>query len=131
MRKSASKTTSTRRVALVTGASRGIGRAIAIELARVGYDLVINFVSNQSAAEAARAEALAASNDPAARVELCQADIVESEGREALLLVARDRFDRLDLLVNNAGIAPDKRVDLLDADEESADRIMAVNLRGP
>lgn len=121
----------TRPVALVTGASRGIGRAIAIELGRVGYDLIINFVSNQLAAEAARAGALAASDCHAARVELCRADIVEREGREALLSLARDRFDRLDLLVNNAGIAPDKRVDLLEADEASADHIMAVNLRGP
>jgi len=117
-------------VALVTGSSRGIGRAIAIELARVGYHVIINYASNLAAAEEARAAALAAARQPI-QVELCQANIVDREGREALLTLAREEFGRLDLLVNNAGIAPKKRVDLLEADEENSDYLMDVNLRGP
>lgn len=123
------KTPGQRRVALVTGGSRGIGRAIAVGLARDGFDVIINYASNESAANEARAEALAVANDPAARVETCQADI--STDRELLMSFAQERFSRLDLLVNNAGIAPAKRVDMLDEDEEAADHIMAVNLRAP
>lgn len=120
-----------RPVALVTGASRGIGRAIAIELARAGYDLVINYRSNQSAGDEARTATMAAADDQRARAELCQADVAEAAGRNRLLSFTRENFDRLDLLVNNAGIAPDRRVDLLDADESDFDRMIEVNLKGP
>lgn len=123
------KTGGQRRVALVTGGSRGIGRAIAVRLAGDGFDAIINYAANESAANEARQEALAAANEPTARVELCRADI--SEEREVLVTFAREKFNRLDLLVNNAGIAPAKRVDMLDEDEEAADHIMAVNLRAP
>ena len=59
------------------GASRGIGRAIAVELARNGFDVIINYASNEAAAKEAQAEATAAANDAQARFELCQADISE------------------------------------------------------
>lgn len=118
-----------RKVALVTGASRGIGRAIAVELARSGFDVIINYASNEAAAKEAQAAALAAATDPQARVELCQADI--SESRETLVQFAREKFNRLDLLVNNAGIAPAKRVDMLEEAEWEGDHMMAVNLRAP
>jgi 3-oxoacyl-[acyl-carrier protein] reductase len=131
MTSSDSSISDSRPVALVTGGSRGIGRAIAIELARAGYDLVINYLSNESAAAKARAEAEAVRADQSARVELCRADVADVDDRERLLSFARERFARLDLLVNNAGIAPDKRVDLLDADEDSFDRMIRVNLTGP
>src|SRR5262245_17700907 len=125
-----SKTTgiNERSVALVTGASRGIGRAIALELARQSFDLMINYVSNVAAAEEARAEAQAASGERQVRVELCRADIAERRDREALLAATREQFGRLDLLVNNAGVAPEARVDLLEASEESFDRLVRVNL---
>lgn len=119
------------RVALVTGASRGIGRGIAIELARVGLDLVINYVSDEAAANEARAEAQAASNRKDAQIETCRANIAEPADRELLLAFTRERFGRLDLLVNNAGIAPSARIDLLEAGEESFDRLIKVNLKGP
>ena len=120
-----------RQVALVTGASRGIGRSIAIELARVGFDLMINFVSNEATAAEACAGARMATGDGKVRVEKCQADVSRAADRERLLASTREQFGRLDLLVNNAGVAPYERVDLLDAGEESFDRLIGINLKGP
>jgi NAD(P)-dependent dehydrogenase (short-subunit alcohol dehydrogenase family) len=117
------------RVALVTGASRGIGRAIAVALAGAGCDVMINYVSNQSAAEEARAEVQAVS--PGSKVSICQADISNLQDHEKLLDAVSDEFGRLDFLVNNAGIAPSKRVDLLEASPESFDHLISINLRGP
>ena len=120
-----------RRVALVTGASRGIGRAIAIELARVGYDVMINYASNEAAAEEACVEVRAAGADSAIRVEACRANVAEPAERDDLLTQTRERFGRLDLLVNNAGVAPAQRLDLLEATIESFDRVVGTNLKGP
>jgi NAD(P)-dependent dehydrogenase (short-subunit alcohol dehydrogenase family) len=118
-----------RRVALVTGASRGIGRAIAIDLARIGYDILLNFRSNEAAAQEARTMAQSVAPDQV-RVEVCRADVGNSDDRTQLLNTTRSVFGRLDLLVNNAGIAPEKRVDLLEATEDSFDRLLNVNLKG-
>ena len=117
------------RVALVTGGSRGIGRAIAIELARVNYDVMINYATNESAADEASA-AVKATN-AGIRVETCRANIADDGERAVLLQKTRAVFGRLDLLVNNAGIAPSQRVDLLDATSESFDRLIDVNLKAP
>jgi 3-oxoacyl-[acyl-carrier protein] reductase len=119
-----------RPVALVTGASRGIGRAITLELARAGYDVMLNYRSNESAAQEASAEAQAAGGS-AAKMSICRADVALKAEREELLAATKQEFGRLDLLVNNAGIAPDKRVDLLSAEEQSFDHLIAVNLKGP
>jgi len=124
----ADSTTSSRRVALVTGASRGIGRAVAIELARIGYDILLNFRSNEAAAH--EAQTLVQSARDGVRVELCRADVANSEDRHHLMDTTRRVFGRLDLLVNNAGIAPEKRVDLLETSEENFDRLLNVNLKG-
>ena len=118
-----------RKVALVTGASRGIGRAIAIELARVNYDVMINYASNETAAEEACEAVRAVSTD--VRVERCRANIADAAEREELLRKTRAEFGRLDLLVNNAGIAPERRVDLLEASVESFDEVVGTNLKGP
>lgn len=119
-----------RRVALVTGASRGIGRAIAVELGRIGYDVLINFRANQVEAETTR-QLVRDETGPEARIEIFAADVASASDRERLLDHAKDVFGRLDLLVNNAGIAPEKRVDLLDATIESFDHLLDVNLKGP
>jgi len=118
---------STTKVALVTGASRGIGRAITIEMARCGFDCVINYVRNAEAAN----EVKKAVEATGRRGHLVQADVGESADRQKLVEEAGSAFGRIDLLVNNAGIAPDKRVDLLEATEESFDRVIGVNLKGP
>lgn len=117
------------RVALITGASRGIGRGIALELARLGYDLVLNFRSNLEAAREAAAQCRSISSS--IRVETVQGDISQAADRAELIRFAREQFPRLDLLVNNAGIAPKQRVDLLELSEESYDELLAVNLKAP
>ncbi len=91
---------------------------------------MINYVSNEAAAEEARVEAQAAGGE-GARIGKCRADISEPGEHGQLLSAVRGEFGRLDLLVNNAGIAPEKRVDLLEATQESFDRLIKVNLKGP
>ncbi len=108
-------------VAVVTGASRGIGRGIARELART-HQIVGTYKGRRDAAESLRAETSA---------EIFQCDVGSAEGRHALLAFTRERFGRLDLLVNNAGMAPRERRDILEATEASYDEVMAVNLKGP
>lgn len=120
-------------VALITGASRGIGRGIALELSRLGYNLVINFAQDLSAAEqtAQNCVAVAHAESKQVRAEICRADIGTEAGREHLLSFTRTSFGRLDLLVNNAGIAPEKRSDILEVEQKSFDRLIDVNLKGP
>jgi NAD(P)-dependent dehydrogenase (short-subunit alcohol dehydrogenase family) len=116
------------RVAVVTGGSRGIGRGIAAELAALGLTVVVNYRSDaESAAEACReAEARGAPRALALRADV--ADL--AEGR-ALLERVLGEFGRLDVWVNNAGVAPAARLDLLDTTPESWDRVLGINLRGP
>ena len=120
-------------VAMVTGSSRGIGRGIAVELARHGWNLVINFQKNQEAAESAKEECLkvAALAGRSMDLILVQADVSTDSGRHKLLDECRARFGRLDLLVNNAGKAPSIRADLLDCTETSFDEVLDTNLKGP
>ncbi len=116
-----------RKVALVTGGSRGIGRAICIELARGGWAVVINYRENLGAAEEA-SHKVAELGVP---VEICQGDLAERSHRDLVVNFTMERFGRIDLLVNNAGISLTPRVDILDTKEESFDRVMGTNLRGP
>jgi NAD(P)-dependent dehydrogenase (short-subunit alcohol dehydrogenase family) len=120
-------------VALITGASRGIGRGIALELSAIGYDLVINFAANaKAAAETARdCEIRAKQSGHSIRAAPCQADIASGPDRRHLIEFTQAEFQRLNLLVNNAGIAPAVRADLLDTTEESFDRLLNVNAKGP
>ncbi len=116
-----------RPVSLVTGAGRGIGRGIAIELAKLGHALVVNYVGNAAAAE----ECLQLVKDAGGEGAMIRADVSSAEDRERLLKEVIDRYGRIDLLVNNAGVAPDVRADLLEAGEESFDRLININLKGP
>jgi len=120
-------------VALITGGSRGIGRGIALELARLGYDLVINYATNDDAARATASDCVSAAKaaGKAIRAEPEMADVGAAADRRRLIDFTRDTFDGLDLLVNNAGITSIGRVDILDATEEAFDKLMAVNLKGP
>lgn len=121
------------RVAVITGGSRGIGRGIALDLAKLGYNLVINYVSNESAARRTAKDCAdaGASASHEIRAEVCQADISSATDRVKLIQFTRDRFGRLDLLVNNAGVAPDTRADLLQVEEGSFDRLININVKGP
>ena len=116
-------------VALITGGSRGIGRGIASELARLGYDLLIHFAANEAAAQ--EAKRICSGLNKQIRVEIFQADIAVAEQREHLIGQCKSQFGRLDLLVNNAGVAPNVRADILEAPEESFDRLIDVNVKGP
>ena len=107
--------------AIVTGASRGIGRAIATELAKT-HRVIGTYRSRSDAAESLRAET---------GCEIFPCDVARREDREALLRFARERFGGLDLLINNAGMGPRERRDLLEASEESFDKLIATNLKGP
>jgi 3-oxoacyl-[acyl-carrier protein] reductase len=120
-------------VALITGASRGIGRGIALELAKVGCDLVVNYAGNISAARQTAADAipLALAQGKVIRAEICQADISIAADRRKLIDFVKRKFGRLDLLVNNAGVAPEVRADLLEASESSFDRLININVKGP
>jgi 3-oxoacyl-[acyl-carrier protein] reductase len=113
--------------ALITGASRGIGRGIALGLAREGFNIVINYASNVAAADEARRQVEALG----ARALTIQADVGSSADRKRLAEEAWAAFGRIDLLVNNAGVAPNVRADLLEATEESFDRLININLKGP
>ena len=121
------------RVALITGASRGIGRGIALELAGLGHDLVINYAVNLPAAQQTREDCgvRARTCGRTIRAEVCQADISRHADRQKLIDFTRQAFGRLDLLVNNAGVAPNVRADILEAGEESFDRLIAINVKGP
>jgi len=120
-------------VALITGASRGIGRGIALELAKIGCDVVINFAGNTAAARQTALDCFADAKNYGHRVraEICQADVSNAGDRQRLMGFAGQTFGRLDLLVNNAGVAPNLRADILEATEESFDRLIAINVKGP
>ena len=114
-------------VSLVTGAGRGIGRGIAVELGRLGHAVAVNYAGNQKAAE----ECLALVRDAGGNGILVQADISRADDRERLVTETLAAFGRIDLLVNNAGVAPLARADILEADEKSFDRLISTNLKGP
>jgi NAD(P)-dependent dehydrogenase (short-subunit alcohol dehydrogenase family) len=117
----------TKRVALVTGGTRGIGRGIAEALADSGFHLAINGVREADKA----ADAVQALQERGTEVIYCRGDVSITAERQAVLDAVRQRFGRLDVLVNNAGVAPHARTDLLDATEESFVRLMRINLKGP
>ena len=116
-----------RPVSLVTGAGRGIGRGVAIELAKLGHAVVVNYAGNAGAAE----ECLRLVREAGGDGITARADVSVSADRERLVQETLEAYGRIDLLVNNAGVAPSLRADLLEAGEESFDRLIAVNLKGP
>lgn len=115
------------RTAIVTGAGRGIGRGIAQSLGKLGWSVVINYNSNATTAEET-AEMVRASGGEALTL---QANVSSSEDQDRLLAATKEQYGRLDLLVNNAGIAPRQRLDILNTSPESYAEVMAVNLEGP
>jgi NAD(P)-dependent dehydrogenase (short-subunit alcohol dehydrogenase family) len=115
------------KVAIITGSGRGIGRGIAIQLAKAGWKIIINDIGNP---------------DPPAET----LDLVKKEGSDGLIVLANitdaadrqrivdetiNKFGQIDLLINNAGIGPRVRMDMLEIGEESMNEVLAVNAVGP
>ena len=115
------------KVALVTGGSRGIGRAIVLALAGGGWQVVFSYQSNAAAAQ----ETLETGVRLGGRALAVQCDLAVGEQRRRLVREALEVNGRIDLLVNNAGIAPRQRTDLLEMSEASYEEVMAANLKGP
>ncbi|MBN2713562.1 MAG: 3-ketoacyl-ACP reductase [Planctomycetes bacterium] len=118
---------SERKVALITGSGRGIGLGIAKHLAADGCDIVVNDIHEPDVVKPALDELAALG----AEVLYCRADISKAESRAQMLEEIKAKFGKLNILVNNAGVAPKVRADILEATEESYDRLMTINLKGP
>lgn len=115
-----------KQVALVTGGSRGIGLGIAAQLARQGFDIAINGV--RPAEEVA--DTIESIKALGADVIYCRGNIALTPDRKGILQKVKDHFKRLNILVNNAGIAPKERRDVLSTTEESFDEVLSTNLKG-
>lgn len=114
-------------VAIVTGSSRGIGKAIALRLAQDGFAVTVNYNSSPNAAEEVVETIRAAGGDAIA----VQANVGSADGQKALLHETLQKWNRLDVLVNNAGITSPGRLDLLEATPENWDLVLDTNLKGP
>ena len=115
-----------KKTALVTGASRGIGLAIARQLGLDGYNVVMVATGTREKNSAA----ISGLENLGITVGYVQADISKTEDRQRVVREAVALFGRIDVLVNNAGVAPAQRADLLDMTEESFDRVIGINTKG-
>lgn len=113
--------------ALITGGSRGIGLAIAKKLCETGYNVAINGVRDADRVQNVVSEL----SEIGTEVIYCQGDIGSGQDRLSILDQIRTTFGRLNVLVNNAGVAPKQRMDPLEATEESFERVLRINLQGP
>lgn len=114
-----------KKTAIVTGSARGIGYAIATQLGKDGYNIVVVDVGDE-ASNTENIEKLKTITD----VKYVQADISKQEDRLRIVKEAVEAFGRIDALVNNAGVAPNVRADLLTMSEESWDRVIGINTKG-
>ena len=114
------------KVALVTGGSRGIGLGIAERLANDKFNLAINGVRDESDIQ----EVLDNLRSFGVKVIYCQGDIGSHDSRERIIRKVKDEFGQLNVMVNNAGVAPKERRDILEASEESFDYVVGTNLKG-
>jgi 3-oxoacyl-[acyl-carrier protein] reductase len=121
-----------KKVLLVTGSTHGIGKAIVLELAKLDYSVVINGAATKVLSEEYYSELKNIySEEVDNRILFVQADISKKEDRESIIDKVKEKFNRIDVLVNNAGVAPKIRTDILETSEESYDRVMSINLKGP
>ena len=115
------------KVALVTGGTRGIGLGIATELAKAGYNLALNGMRPEQDVQDVIESLKQSGHD----VIYCQGDVGNSEARQRMLKTIKDHYGALHCLVNNAGVAPKQRADILEATEDSFDFVIGTNLKGP
>src|SRR5882672_1486619 len=115
-----------KKTALITGGSRGIGYGIAKHLAENGFDIAVNGVRHEDSVK----DVLQDLRNTGADTLYCQGDIASTSDRKKIMQQVKEHFGKLHILVNNAGIAPKERRDLLDMSEESFDQVLAVNLKG-
>jgi len=115
-----------KKTALITGGSRGIGFGIALALAKEGYDLAINGVRDESGVK----NALDEFRSYGIKVIYCRGDISSAESRQSIVNNVKSEFGQLNVLINNAGVAPKERNDILKATEESFDYVVNTNLKG-
>ena len=115
------------KIALITGGTRGIGLGIAVELAKAGFDLALNGMREETLVESVLEEL----RKMGARVAYFKGDVSVKEDRELTIEAVNKHFGKINVLVNNAGIAPSERRDILDATEESFELVMNTNLQGP
>jgi NAD(P)-dependent dehydrogenase (short-subunit alcohol dehydrogenase family) len=118
-------------VILVTGASRGLGRGIALELAAKGFSVAVNYAGNVTAANDTCDQCTKFAPNADQKFIPVQADISSAEARDAMVKTVVSEFGRIDGLVNNAGIAPKVRADITEATEESFEQLIRTNLMGP
>jgi NAD(P)-dependent dehydrogenase (short-subunit alcohol dehydrogenase family) len=116
-----------KKVALITGGTRGIGLGIAQNLATRGYSLALNGVRDENSVKSI----LASLKKKGVGVIYCQGNIGNSDDREAIIKSVKEKYGQLNVLINNAGIAPKERNDILETSESSYDEVMGINLRGP
>ena len=114
-------------VAFITGGSRGIGLGIAQALAQEGFDLAINGMRPEESVVAVVQALKALGTD----VIYCQGDVASTEARNDMVTKIKQHYGRLHVLVNNAGVAPKERKDILEASEESFEYVVKTNLQGP
>lgn len=118
-------------VVLVTGASRGLGRGVALRCAKAGFSVAVHFSENEAAAREAVQLCQSAAAGASQKFAPVRGNLAVARDRERFFAETLSHFGRLDALVNNAGMAPRVRADLLDATEASYDEVMGVNLKGP
>ena len=118
-------------VVLVTGASRGLGRGIAQALARDGKSVAVHFASNRAAADETVRDCEKMAKTPDQRFVAVGGNIGNAADRARIVSETVSALGQIDALVNNAGIAPRERADIVDASEESFDEVIGINLKGP
>jgi len=116
-----------KKIAFITGGTRGIGFGIAQELAKAGFDLAINGVRQEEAVQ----EVIQELETHGRRVIYCRGDIASKADRNAMIEKIKAHYGCLNVLVNNAGVAPKERKDILEASEESFEYLLSTNLQGP